>query len=113
MTYRAAQQSETETAAHVSGVYVLHFDRQLGDTANPYGAAGHYLGSAEDIADRVAEHRAGQGSKITAYAVAAGIKLHLARVIRTAHPYTLEKVLKSRKNTPRLCPICNPTNHTN
>jgi predicted GIY-YIG superfamily endonuclease len=52
-------------------LYVLRFSEPLGDRSNPRGQARYYLGFCEDgrLEARLAEHRAGQGARITAAAV--------------------------------------------
>jgi predicted GIY-YIG superfamily endonuclease len=54
--------------------YLLHFDR-------PYRHAQHYLGWAEDVARRLAEHQAGRAQcRLTGAAAAAGVRFVAARV---------------------------------
>ncbi len=46
-------------SAALSGhVYLVCFDRAIGDPDNPKGSASHYLGWAEDVEARMAEHGA-------------------------------------------------------
>lgn len=59
--------------APLAMIYLLHFEPR-------YKHAGHYLGSADNVLARLADHRAGRGARLTAVAVAAGCKLILARV---------------------------------
>ncbi len=42
-------------------IYLLHFARRI----NPTRPARHYLGYAEDVAQRLAEHAAGRGARLT------------------------------------------------
>lgn len=84
-------------------VYLLHFDRPL-----PHGTqAGtqHYLGFAQDVAARIAEHQSGNGARLTQVAVSRGIQLHVARVWPQADR-DFERKLKRRHSPKRLCPIC-------
>lgn len=37
-------------------VYLLHFDRPLGNSGTVKGWAGHYVGTAADLAARLAQH---------------------------------------------------------
>jgi hypothetical protein len=53
-------------------VYLIHFERPLGDLNNPRGQARHYLGFTEDLEARLAAHRSGNGSAIMAAVVQAG-----------------------------------------
>lgn len=85
-------------------VYLLHFSEPLA------GHAEHYLGSADDLAARMADHLAGHGAKITAAAVAAGITLIVARTWPGGR--TEERRLKGRpigsSHLRRRCPLCQP-----
>ncbi len=85
--------------ANPGTVYLLHF-------STPYEHAKHYLGWAEDVQERLREHQAGRGARLTQVVVDAGISLILARVWKGGR--TLERALKNLKNAPKLCPICNP-----
>jgi predicted GIY-YIG superfamily endonuclease len=81
-------------------IYLIHFSTR-------YKHAGHYLGSAEDLEARLAEHRAGQGARLLAVVAAAGIDWQVARTWEGATRQD-ESTLKRAKMTPRLCPVCNP-----
>lgn len=85
----------------MAGVYLIHFSPS-------YKHAKHYLGWAEDIDRRLAEHEIGAGARLTQVAVDAGCRLILARVWEDGDR-TLERKLKNRKNAPALCPVCNLT----
>lgn len=78
-------------------IYLLHFNQ-------PYFHARHYLGSTDDLTRRLAEHRSGQGSKLIAAAMAAGISFQLVRT--WPGDRSQERQLHNRKNSPKLCPIC-------
>lgn len=81
-------------------VYLLHFDR-------PYHHAKHYLGFTPGmIEDRVREHQCGRGARIIEVITNAGISLELART--WSGDRKLERRLKNRHETPRLCPLCRP-----
>jgi len=80
--------------------YLLHF-------SEPYKHAKHYLGTAEDLAARLAQHRAGHAARLTQVVVQAGIQLALVRTWPGGR--TQERQLKRQKNGPRLCPVCHPT----
>jgi predicted GIY-YIG superfamily endonuclease len=79
--------------------YLLHFSR-------PYKHARHYLGSAKDLFQRLQEHDAGRGARLTQVVREAGIDLYLARTWNGDRK--MERRLKRQHNGPRLCPICNP-----
>ncbi|MGH8472396.1 MAG: endonuclease [Gammaproteobacteria bacterium] len=70
----------------------------------PYRHARHYLGSTEDLGRRLEEHRGGRGARLMEVIQAHGIGSLLARTWRGSR--ILERFLKRRKGTPRLCPIC-------
>lgn len=81
-------------------VYLIHFD-------TPYRHAHHYLGYAErDVEQRLAQHRAGNGARLMEVIAAAGITWQLART--WIGDRALERKLKTRHDSPALCPICNP-----
>lgn len=91
--------------------YLCHFSRPLGNLEKARGQAQHYLGWAEDAAgdregleQRIAEHLAGRGACITRAAVAQGIEIVVVATWRA--PLGFEKVLKRRKEAPKLCALC-------
>ncbi len=84
--------------------YLLHFSAPLGNPANTRAQAQHYIGWADDLEQHIAEHLAGRGARITRAAVAQGITFE---VVATWHaPLGFEKVLKRRKEAPKLCALC-------
>lgn len=94
-------------------IYLLHFARPIGNENNNRGRAQHYIGRCQgDRLDaRMAEHRAGGASNITAAFHRAGIPFEQARLFRPVpgqRGVDLEKAMKARKDAPSLCPICNP-----
>lgn len=78
-------------------VYLIHFER-------PFGHAKHYLGWAKCLQRRLAEHRAGNGARLIAVIMAAGIGWELART--WDGPPQLEARLKRQGGRSRHCPIC-------
>jgi predicted GIY-YIG superfamily endonuclease len=78
-------------------VYLLHFER-------PYRHARHYLGYAADLDMRLARHRAGRGARLVEVITEAGISFTLARTWEGDR--TMERRLKNRHASPRLCPLC-------
>jgi len=80
-------------------IYLLHFEP-------PYKHARHYLGIAHDLDQRIAQHQAGNGARLTQVATNHGCKLILVRTWKGEK--TDERKLKNRKNSPTLCPLCNP-----
>lgn len=88
----------------IGSIYLLHFDRPLGNPANRRALASHYLGWALDPAARERQHRAGQGAALTRAAVAQGVTWDF--FVLGEGDRALERRIKSLKATPRLCPIC-------
>jgi hypothetical protein len=86
-------------------VYLLHFSR-------PFRHAAHYLGStALSMADRLAEHHAGRGSKLTRAAAADAITYTVSRTWPGSKRD--ERAMKgrthgSRTNWRKRCPLCRP-----
>jgi hypothetical protein len=87
-------------------LYLLHFDKPLPQPHNKRGVcARHYLGIADDLDARLAEHAHGNGSKLCAALKARGGGFALVRTwenVTRAH----ELELKRQRNNPRLCPQC-------
>lgn len=80
-------------------IYILHFDTS-------YHHAKHYVGYCADgtLEQRLARHRAGQGSRLMLAIELAGIGFTVA----LTHPGDrhFERKLKRAKNTSRFCPLC-------
>ena len=83
-------------------VYLIHFDRPI----SPNHTCQHYLGFAHDLEQRIAQHRAGTGSRLCEVAKERGIGFDVVAV--WSGDRTLERKLKNRKNAPCLCYKCNP-----
>lgn len=81
-------------------VYLLCFSRKLAH-------AKHYLGWCKDndVSQRVAKHRSGQGARLVRAAINQGIEVRLAHVIPDADR-NFERKLKNRKDVSRWCPVC-------
>ncbi|GAB4200626.1 MAG: hypothetical protein OHK0022_21880 [Roseiflexaceae bacterium] len=86
-------------------VYCYHFSRPV----SPFHTCQHYLGYADDLEARDAEHRAGTGARLTEVAVERGIELLLVWAIPGDR--SLERRLKRWHNTPQLCPGCAGRHH--
>lgn len=82
-------------------IYLIHLDR-------PLGHAKHYLGytEAETVTARFQRHKSGYGARLLAAANELGIDYSVVRVWEGSKK--LERRLKRRKNSPDLCPVCNP-----
>jgi hypothetical protein len=93
----------------VGSVYLLHFDRPIGDLNNPRGYAGHYTGWTLDLRGRLGDHAAGKGPKdggarLVQVVRQAGIGFQLVRVWEGTRG--LERSLKRRGGAARRCPVC-------
>ena len=93
-------------SAALSGhVYLVCFESAIGDSANPKGSASHYLGWAEDVDARMAEHRAGRGARVLAACVEQGIAFEVVRTWPGVDR-SFERRLKRQHNAWRHCPRC-------
>lgn len=82
-------------------VYLIHFSR-------PLSHATHYLGftDKENIDQRIARHRKGQGARILKVCNRLGIRWHVARVW-----FGVDRQFERQKKgcgKARLCPVCSP-----
>jgi hypothetical protein len=88
-------------------VYTLHFDPPYkpGPDAPRYKQAAHYTGTALEarLAERLAEHEAGRGARLTQVQREAGGTWRVASVEPGGH--LLERRLKQH-GAARRCPIC-------
>jgi predicted GIY-YIG superfamily endonuclease len=82
-------------------VYLLHFAAPIAPGRH---TCQHYLGVADDLERRIAEHRAGRGSRLCEVAKERNISFEVVRVWEGSRK--LERRLKNQKNSPKLCPIC-------
>ena len=91
------------SADPVTGViYLLHFTRA-------YKHARHYIGwaaSSRSLKTRLARHRQGQGARLIAVIIAAGIDFQLART--TVGTRADERAIKHAGGATRYCPLCVP-----
>jgi predicted GIY-YIG superfamily endonuclease len=87
-------------------VYLLHFDSPLGNPAKRFASASHYIGTAGNLMERLADHASGRGARIMAAAVARGITWRLVRCWDGGWP--LERRLKRWHKHAELCPECRP-----
>ena len=79
-------------------IYLLHFEQ-------PYYHARHYLGWTEGVLEvRLERHMVGHGARLVSVVTEVGIGIELARLWSGTRE--LERKLKNRKNSPKLCPIC-------
>lgn|GEM_PF-2567292 len=83
-----------------SVVYLLHFDAPI----CPGHPTRHYLGWTCNLQERLHLHAQGRGARLTQVALERGITWQVAAVWPGDRGY--ERLLKLRKNTPRMCPVC-------
>jgi hypothetical protein len=84
--------------------YLLHFDRPIGDLANPQGFASHYTGWTLDLPARLVDHAAGRGARLLQVVGEQGIGWQLARIWTGTR--TRERSLKRSGGAARRCPVC-------
>jgi hypothetical protein len=87
----------------VGVIYLVHFDRPIGDHANPRGFASHYTGWTLDLPARLVDHAAGRGARLLQVVGEQGIGWQLARIWTGTR--ARERSLKQRGAT-RRCPVC-------
>lgn len=87
-------------------VYLLHFDRlYVPYPGAPAGScAGHYIGSARNVAARLRRHARGRGARLLAVVQAEGIGWQLARTWPGGRDR--ERAIKRRGGARRCCPLC-------
>ena len=88
----------------VGVIYLLHFDRPIGDVGNPRGFASHYTGWTLNLPGRLVDHAAGRGARLMEVVADAGIGWQLARV--WAGSRARERSLKRSGGAARRCPVC-------
>jgi len=82
--------------------YLLHFDQPI----SKKHTCQHYLGyTSRSIKARIAEHRNGQGARLTQVAIERGISFEVVRIWRKVNRSD-ERRLKNQKNGKLLCPHC-------
>lgn len=86
-----------------AGLYLFHFEPR-------YRHACHYLGYADSIGRRIAEHLASRAnaSPLVRAALAAGCSVQLARCF-PGETRTTERRLKRQGGLSRHCPVCRAT----
>ena len=91
-------------------IYLLHFQKPIGNAANPHGQAQHYIGwTRGEVDQRIEEHRLGHAAAITAAATRAGVEMILARTWPGDRKF--ERQLKRYKKASQLCPLCSAGAH--
>lgn len=88
-------------------IYLLHFERPVGNLANPRAQARHYIGFTQNrrtLPQRLAHHREGRGSRLVHAVARAGIAFEVVRTWEGSRGD--ERRLKNRKKAHQLCPAC-------
>jgi hypothetical protein len=88
----------------VGVIYLLHFDRPIGDLTNPRGFASHYTGWTLDLPTRLVDHAAGRGARLMQVVGEQQIGWQLARIWTGTR--TRERSLKRSGGAARRCPVC-------
>jgi hypothetical protein len=88
----------------VGVIYLLHFDRPIGDLANPRGYASHYTGWTLDLAGRLVDHAQGRGARLMEVICEQQIGWQLARL--WVGTRARERSLKQSGGAARRCPVC-------
>ena len=88
----------------VGVIYLLHFDRPIGDLANPRGYACHYTGWTLDLPTRLVDHAHGRGARLMQVVGEQGIGWQLARIWTGTR--SRERSLKQSGGAARRCPVC-------
>jgi hypothetical protein len=85
-------------------IYLIHFDRPIGDLHNPRGFASHYTGWTLDLPARLVDHAQGRGARLMQVIGELGIGWQLARIWTGTR--TRERSLKRSGGAARRCPVC-------
>ena len=85
--------------------YLIHFDKA-------YKHARHYVGSCENIKERLLRHKQGRGARLIEVIHDHDITWQLARLWRHKDR-SPEQRLKKISNSKQYCPICTPINYSN
>jgi hypothetical protein len=85
-------------------IYLIHFDRPIGDLANPRGFASHYTGWTLDLPARLVLHAQGRGARLMQVVGEQGIGWQLARIWTGTR--ARERSLKGSGGAARRCPVC-------
>lgn len=82
--------------------YLLHFASPIAPGRH---TCQHYLGFTDDLEQRLADHRAGRGARLTEVAKERGIAFYVVNLWPGGRD--VEAALKRKHNGRLLCPICN------
>lgn len=96
--------TEGEAMSSKGTVYLIHFDRPIGNPNNPRGQAQHYLGWTGNLTERMLAHVKGQGAAIMAFLSESKIGWQVVKTWKGGRH--LERQLKNRKQASFFCPVC-------
>jgi hypothetical protein len=85
-------------------IYLAHFERPIGDPANPRGFALHYTGWTLNLPIRLGEHAAGRGARLMQVVAEQGIGWQVTRL--WVGTRARERSLKRQGGAARRCPLC-------
>src|ERR1700722_5646600 len=85
-------------------IYLIHFDKEIGNLDHSLSKARHYLGWTSDLNKRLDRHKLGQGSSIMRYVEQSGIGWQCVKTWEGTRDD--ERAMKNQKNAKRYCPIC-------
>jgi hypothetical protein len=88
----------------VGVIYLIHFDRPIGDLTNPRGFASHYTGWTLDLPARLGDHAHGRGARLMQVVGEHGIGWQVARIWTGTR--ARERSLKQSGGAARRCPVC-------
>ena len=90
---------------HLVGlIYLVHFDRPIGDVSNPRGYARHYTGWTLNLPVRLGEHAAGRGARLMQVVTERGIGWQVTRL--EVGSRGRERSRKRQGGAARRCPVC-------
>jgi predicted GIY-YIG superfamily endonuclease len=88
----------------VGTIYLIHFDKPIGNLSHNLSQANHYLGWTSDLEKRLNRHSIGQGSSIMRFVQQSGIGWKVVREWQGTRDD--ERAMKNQKNAKRYCPVC-------
>jgi hypothetical protein len=90
---------------HLVGlIYLVHFDRPIGDVTNPRGFALHYTGWTLNLPVRLGEHAAGRGARLMQVVAEQQVGWQVTRLWIGSR--ARERSLKRQGGAARRCPVC-------
>ena len=100
-------QVDCQDSGNKSGVYLICFGQNPKTGKQGIHHAKHYVGWSSDIALREERHLSGFGAKLLKAAILLGVPWRIVAVW-PGKDRNYERSIKKSKNTPIICPRCNP-----